>query len=64
MQNLHSTTPVLPKVQSNPTRFAAWVPGITAFDEGLFRLSLAEAVGLDPQCRLLLENTYAAIQVG
>lgn len=38
--------------------------GVSYFDEGLFRLSKAEAVGLDPQCRILLENTWAAMQVG
>lgn len=44
------------------TRFAAWMDGVAAFDEGLFRLSRAEAVGLDPQCRVLLENTWAALR--
>jgi hypothetical protein len=45
------------------TRFAAWMDGVAEFDEGLFRLSQAEAGGLDPQCRMLLENTWAAMQV-
>ena len=45
------------------TRFAAWMDGVAAFDEGLFRLSRSEAAGLDPQCRVLLENTWAALQV-
>ena len=45
------------------TRFAAWMDGVAEFDEGLFRLSRAEAGGLDPQCRVLLENTWAAMQV-
>lgn len=52
------------RLQSNMTRFAAWMDGIWAFDEALFRLSRAEAVGLDPQCRVLLENTWGAMQVG
>ena len=45
------------------TRFAAWMDGVAEFDEGLFRLSRAEAVVLDPQCRVLLETTWAAMQV-
>ena len=50
--------------QSGALRFAAWLDGVAAFDEGLVRLSRAEAVGLDPQCRLLLEHAWAAMQVG
>ena len=38
--------------------------GASLFDEGMFRLSHAEAVGLDPQCRLLLEHVWTAVQVG
>lgn len=34
---------------------------IPMFDEGFFRLSRSEAVGLDPQCRVLLEQTGAAL---
>ncbi len=49
---------------SNATRLAAWVSGVERFDEAIFRLSTAEAVGMDPQCRVLLEQTHAAIQVG
>lgn len=53
-----------PAAQSGALRFAAWMDVVSAFDEGLFRLSRAEAVGLDPQCRLLLEHVWAAMQVG
>lgn len=50
-------------VQASTLRFAAWMDGVALFDEALFRLSRMEAVGLDPQCRKLLENTFAAMQV-
>jgi 3-oxoacyl-(acyl-carrier-protein) synthase/acyl carrier protein len=46
---------------SGATRFAAWVSGAAHFDEALFRLSRSEAAGLDPQCRVLLEQTHAAL---
>ena len=49
--------------QSGTLRFAAWMAGASLFDEGLFRLSRSEAIGLDPQCRLLLEYVWAAVQV-
>ena len=48
-------------LQSNQHRFAAWMEGVSQFDEGLFRLSRMEAVGLDPQCRVVLEQTAAAV---
>lgn len=59
-------TPTIPScayMQAASLRFAAWMPDIDLFDDGLFRLSQTEAVGLDPQCRRLLENVYAASQV-
>ena len=60
---LRSCCPSPLLLQSNMTRFAAWMDGVAEFYEGLFRLSRAEAGGLDPQCRVLLENTWAAMQV-
>ena len=57
------TGPPLP-LQANPTRLAIWVVGVAEFDEGLFRLSRAEAAALDPQCRHLLERSAAAGQGG
>lgn len=51
------------RLQAAALRFAAWISSIDLFDEGLFRLSRSEAVGLDPQCRRLLENVWAAMQV-
>lgn len=51
-------------MQAAPPRFAAWMPDVTSFDDSLFRLSRSEAAALDPQCRLLLESTWAAALVG
>ena len=43
------------------TRFAAFCQGISDFDGGLFRLPASEAVAMDPQQRVLLEETDAAL---
>ena len=51
-------------LQSGAARCAAWVPGAQLFDEALFRLSRTEAAGLDPQARVLLEQTHAALEDG
>lgn len=48
---------------SNMLRFGAFMPGIDRFDDGAFRLAKAEAVAMDPQCRVLLEHTFACLQV-
>lgn len=42
-------------------RFGAWVADVGAFDGSVFRLSRQECLGLDPQCRLLLEETLQAV---
>ena len=42
------------------TRFAAYVRSPEAFDGAVFGLSGAEAAGLDPQARLLLEASFEA----
>lgn len=42
-------------------RFGCWLEGIDAFDPEPFRLSQAEAVGVDPQTRLLMERGYEAL---
>lgn len=34
---------------------------MASFDDALFQLSTTDAVGLDPQCRLLLEEAVAAL---
>ena len=38
-------------------RFGGWLDGIDLFDREAFRLSQSEVVGMDPQIRMLLENT-------
>ena len=45
-------------------RFGAWVAGVDMFDASAFRLPRAEAATLDPQHRLLLECTAAALRDG
>eukprot|EP00887_Chlorella_sp_A99_P003342 scaffold26.g3342.t1 len=49
-------------VQVAGQRFAAWVDRAAYFDEGAFRLGRTDAVGLDPQSRLLLERCWAAVR--
>ena len=39
-------------------RFGAFVSGIERFDSDAFRLPYAEAAALDPQARILLEQTH------
>lgn len=43
-------------------RFAGLLADVACFDARAFRMSGAEAAGLDPQTRLLLEHTHAAMQ--
>ena len=50
-------------VASNALRFAAFMGCVDRFDDGAFRLAKAEAVAMDPQCRVLLEHTFASLQV-
>jgi Beta-ketoacyl synthase, N-terminal domain len=42
-------------------RFGAFVDGVDQFDSGAFRLPYAEAAALDPQARILLEQTHVSI---
>ena len=44
------------------TRFGAYLAAPEHFDGAMFGLSGAESTGLDPQSRLLLEQTQAAMQ--
>jgi len=43
-------------------RFAAFIPGVENFDAPLFRIPPAEATYMDPQGRILLEQTHLALQ--
>lgn len=51
-----STTP-----KSMYVRFGCWLDGIDRFDPEPFRLSRAEAVGIDPQTRMLMERTQEVL---
>ena len=51
-------------LQSNMLRFGAFMDDAASFDSTAFRMAHGEAVGLDPQSRILLEGTYNAMQVG
>ena len=42
-------------------RFGAFVDGVDRFDSGAFRLPYTEAAALDPQARILLEQTHVRI---
>lgn len=42
-------------------RMAAWAQGVALFDESAFRLSKSESFGMDPQCRILLEQTWQVL---
>lgn len=50
-------------LQSNSTRHAAFLSDPALFDSQAYRMAHGEAVGLDPQSRLLLEQVYMAMQV-
>lgn len=49
--------------QGNSLRHAAFVGNPALFDSVAFRMAYGEAVGLDPQSRLLLESVHDAMQV-
>ena len=48
---------------SNMLRFACFMDQVDRFDSGVFRLARAEAAALDPQSRVLLQQTFASLQV-
>lgn len=60
VEGLQATPEVL---QGNSLRFAAFLSDASQFDSKAYRMASGEAVGLDPQTRLLLEQTHAAMQV-
>ena len=45
-------------------RFGSFLEGTSAFDAAAFRLAGGEAVALDPQARLLLEQAAEALAAG
>jgi acyl transferase domain-containing protein len=45
------------------SRFGAFCTEVESFDEKLFRITNVEASTMDPQQRILLEETYAAMHV-
>ena len=56
---------VAPDIQgAGSLRMAAWIDGVEGFDESIFRVSKSEAVGTDPQCRVLLEQTWEVLEDG
>jgi len=55
VESVHASADIL---GSGALRMAAWVPDIEFFDNGIFRLSKTEALGMDPQARILLEQTW------
>ena len=50
-------------LQGNSIRHAAFLNDPSLFDSQAFKMAHGEAVGLDPQSRLLLEQVYMAMQV-
>lgn len=45
-----------------PTREGGFVDGIDQFDPGFFNIAESEAIWIDPQHRMLLENSYLAME--
>jgi len=60
----HGTGASAEVIQTNMLRFAALADGVDSFDAAAFRLAPAEAAAMDPQQRILLEQTYSVLQVG
>lgn len=60
LENVKASSETL---QSNMLRFGAFMNDAASFDSIAFRMAHGEAVGLDPQSRMLLEGIYNAMQV-
>ena len=61
--DLESVSASSETLQSNMLRFGAFMNEASSFDSLAFRMAHGEAVGLDPQSRMLLEGVYNAMQV-
>eukprot|EP00928_Gymnodinium_smaydae_P089846 TRINITY_DN7373_c0_g1_i2.p1 TRINITY_DN7373_c0_g1~~TRINITY_DN7373_c0_g1_i2.p1 ORF type:complete len:2651 (-),score=193.72 TRINITY_DN7373_c0_g1_i2:118-6912(-) len=59
---LHSEDETASSIKSKAfTRFGCFVHGASCFDAAAFRISREQAVGMDPQQRIALEESYAAL---
>lgn len=54
-------SPAVPAAGSIYTRHGAFLRGVAAFDPALFSIGRGEALGMDPQHRLLLEESVVAL---
>ncbi|KAK9843587.1 hypothetical protein WJX84_002747 [Apatococcus fuscideae] len=59
VESLYAETDVL---RSNMLRAAYFLHRVDRFDDGAFRQSKSEAVAMDPQTRILLEQSFATLQ--
>lgn len=50
-------------LHSNMLRAAYFLDRVDQFDDGAFRQSKSEAMAMDPQTRVLLEQSYVTLQV-
>lgn len=50
-------------LRSNMLRAAYFLDRVDQFDDSAFRQSKSEAIAMDPQTRVLLEQSYATLQV-
>jgi acyl-CoA synthetase (AMP-forming)/AMP-acid ligase II/3-oxoacyl-(acyl-carrier-protein) synthase len=54
--------PDRPQLAASGARFGGFIPGIDCFDSSFFGISGREAARMDPQQRLFLELTWAALE--
>ena len=47
----------------NSVKFSVWMGDIANFDVDLFRISYSEGIGIDPQCRILLEQAWCSLSM-
>ena len=60
LENVSASSETL---QSNMLRFGCFLNDAASFDSLAFKMAHGEAVGLDPQSRMLLEGVYNVLQV-